>query len=288
MSDDLPPRWVFREGDLALLVDRKGRRHLVTLEAGKSFHTHAGVLPHDALIGRQSGCRVMAGSQKMLALKPTLAEYVQEIPRATQIIYPKDVGPILVYGDVFAGARVLEAGLGSGALTLALLQAVGPQGSVTAYELKQETLEKALRNLRRHGQASAKFSARVANVYEAIEERELDRIVLDAPEPWQVVAHAAGALVPGGVFLSYLPTVLQVHRLTEALAAHAEFDLVETFEVLIRPWHVTRRSVRPAHRMVAHTGFITTARKCAPGKFLRPDEWEAGGEDEAETPSNSP
>lgn len=284
MAEDTGPRWVFREGDLALLVDRKGRRHLLTLEAGKSFHTHAGAVPHDALIGQESGCRVTAGSQRMLALKPTLAEYIQEVPRATQIIYPKDVGPILVYGDVFAGARVLEAGLGSGALTLALLQAVGPWGVVTAYELKQETAERALRNLRRRGPVPEGFSVRVADVYGGIVERELDRIILDVPEPWRVVAAAAEALVPGGVFLSYLPTVLQVHRLGEALAAQPEFDLVETFEVLIRPWHVTRRSVRPVHRMIAHTGFITTARKCAPGKFLRPDGWgeeaEPSGESE--------
>jgi tRNA (adenine57-N1/adenine58-N1)-methyltransferase len=274
MTEPAAHRWVFHTGDLALLVDRKGRRNLVTLEPGKSFHTHFGVLPHEAVIGQESGSRVTVGSQRVLALKPTLAEYIQEIRRVTQIIYPKDIGPILVYGDVFPGARVLEAGLGSGALTLALLAAVGPQGAVTTYELKQETVEKAVSNLRRHGPVPENFAAHVRDVYQGIAEPELDRVILDVPEPWNVVSHAAEALVPGGIFLSYLPTVLQVHRLGEALSAHPNFDLVDTFEVLIRPWHVSRRSVRPAHRMIGHTGFITTARRCAPGKLPRLEDSE--------------
>ncbi|MSQ11429.1 MAG: tRNA (adenine-N1)-methyltransferase [Dehalococcoidia bacterium] len=268
-SEPLTPSWVFREGDSALLIDRKGRRHLLELHAGKVFHTHFGMLPHEELFGQESGCRVKVGSQRVLALKPTLAEYVVEAPRVTQIIYPKDIGAILLSGDVFPGARVLEGGLGSGSLTLALIAAVGPQGRVTVYELHPETVEKALRNLRRRGPLPEHLDVRVADVYQGIAEGGLDRILLDVPEPWQVVAHAAEALAPGGIFLSFLPTVLQVHRLGEALTQHPQFDLVETIEVIVRPWHVSRRSVRPVHRMVAHTGFITTARKCAPGKLPR-------------------
>lgn len=269
---DQGPRWVFREGDQALLVDRKGRRYLLTLNAMQTFHTHAGALPHVAIIGRESGGRLSAGSQRFLALKPTLADAIQEIPRATQVIYPKDIGPILVYGDVFPGARVLTAGLGAGALTLALLAAVGERGQVIAYEIREDVAEKGRRNLMRRNPVSQNLTIRMQDVYQAIEEQELDRIILDVPEPWQVVPHAAEALVPGGILLSYVPTVLQVHQMALALQEHPNFDMVETFETLLRPWHVTRRSVRPTHRMVAHTGFITTARKCSPGKFVLPDD----------------
>ncbi|MSP78321.1 MAG: tRNA (adenine-N1)-methyltransferase [Dehalococcoidia bacterium] len=267
------PRWVFQPGDQALLIDRKGRRHMLTLEPGKAFHSNAGLFPHDGLIGQDSGCRIQIGSQKMLALKPTLAEYVQEMPRVTQVIYPKDIGPILTYADVFPGARVLEAGMGSGSLTLALVGAIGPQGRLFCYDLHQETIDKALRNLRRRSPVPDNLTAQRGDVYQAITEKELDRIILDVPEPWNVVPHAANALVPGGILLCWLPTVLQIHRLAKAFAQQPEFDLVDSFEVILRPWHLTGQSARPVHRMIAHTGFITTARKCAPGKFLRPDQW---------------
>jgi tRNA (adenine57-N1/adenine58-N1)-methyltransferase len=215
---------------------------------------------------------VELGGEKLLVLRPTLAEYIQRARRATQVIYPKDLGPILVYGDIFPGARVLEAGLGSGALTLALLRAVGPQGSVVSYEVREALIPKALRSIHTLFPGAPNLTVRQADLYEGIQERELDRIILDVPEPWQAVEHAAEALVPGGILLSFLPTTLQLHRLGEALRGHPNFDLVDTFEVLLRPWHVSGRSVRPAGRMVAHTGFITTARKCAPGKLLPPEK----------------
>ena len=265
-------RGPFREGDHALLISRKGRRYLLRLDPSRSFETHAGILPHAAIIGQEVGCRVSAGGQKFLAVRPTLAEYVQESARATQIIYPKDLGPILVYADIFPGARVLEAGLGSGALTLALLRAVGAQGIVVSYEVRPELIEKAQRKICAVFSDTANWTARHADVYAGIEERDLDRVVLDVPEPWKAVEHAAEALGPGGILLSFLPTVLQVHRLVQALDGHPNFDLVDSFEVLLRPWHVSRRSIRPQHRMVAHTGFITTARKCAPGKFIPPEK----------------
>ena len=255
----------FDEGDLALLVDRKGRRYLLTLKAEGTFHTHLGYLDHGQLIGRQEGeWFFTTKGHRLLALKPTLADYVLEMKRVTQVIYPKDIGAILVLADIFPGARVVEAGFGSGALTLALLRAVGEPGSVTSYELRSGQSEKALKNIEPLLPKNHCLTIKEGDIYQGIEERDVDRLVLDVPEPWHVAPAASEALVPGGVFLSFVPTVLQVHRLVQALNAELSYQLVETVEVILRPWHVTERSVRPTHRMVAHTGFITTARKCSP------------------------
>ena len=263
-SEGASRRGEFRAGDLALLIDRKRRRYLVRLEAGGAFHTHMGILPHADLIGREAGCRVSIAGHRLLALRPTLSDYILESPRVTQVIYPKDLGAILVYGDIYPGARVLEAGLGSGALTTALLRAVGPTGEVVSYETRSEQVPRALQNIRTAVGETPNHSVRLADLYDGIVDRDVDRIVLDVPEPWRAVGHAADALAPGGILLCFLPTVLQVHRLSEELDRSPRFDLVETFEVMVRPWHMSRRSARPQHRMVAHTGFITTARLCAP------------------------
>jgi len=249
---------------MVLLLGRKERRYLITLEQGGAFHSHAGTLPHDALIGQPEGswARTSHG-QVLLAVRPTLADFVQEVPRRTQVIYPKDLGAILLLGDIFPGARVLEAGLGSGVLTVALLRGVGEAGQVISYEVRPEQVEWGMANVRRFFSDPHNLTVKVADVYQGIEERDLDRIVLDVPEPWHVVPWAAEALVPGGIFLSFLPTTLQIHRLAEALRDDGRFQLIETVEVMLRPWYVSQRSVRPVHRMVAHTGFITTARRCA-------------------------
>jgi len=253
----------FAPGDRVLLVDNRRRRHLVTLAAGGQFHTHAGVLQHDDVIGRSDGSivRTTRGA-RLTALRPTLAEYVLEMPRGAQVIYPKDIGPILVLADVFPGARILESGIGSGALTTALLRAAGPAGRVTGYEIREDFAQRAVRNVYGFLGDDVPLDVHVRDVYEGIDERDLDRIVLDLPEPWRVVKHAAGALRPGGILLAYLPTILQVGRLREELA-EAPFGLVETLEVLQRGWHVEGQSIRPDHRMVAHTGFLTVARLLA-------------------------
>ena len=263
---------LFQEGDLVLLVDRKRRRYLQRLTEKGSFQTHLGYVPHAEIIGQAVGSRVLVGGHRYLALRPTLAEYTVESRRLTQIVYPKDVGAILVAADIFPGARVLEAGLGSGALSMALLRAVGPTGKLFSYEVREGSIPGALENIRAALGDTPNHTVRCHDLYEGIPDEGLDRVTLDVPEPWRAVGHAAKALVPGGIFLAYLPTVLQVHRLVDALNREPEFDLVDAFEVLHRPWHVTRRSVRPVHRMVAHTAFLTTARKCAPGKLLRLDD----------------
>ncbi len=184
------------------------------------------------------------------------------MPRGAQVIYPKDIGPILILADIFPGARVLESGVGSGALTNALLRAIGPTGSVTGYEIREDFAARALENVHGFLGTDVPLDVQVRDIYEGIDEREVDRVVLDLPEPWRVVKHAADALVPGGILLAYLPTILQVGRLREELVS-APFGMIESLEVLHRTWHVEGQSIRPDHRMVAHTGFLTVARRLA-------------------------
>lgn len=255
----------FQEGDLALLIDRKRRRYLVTLTAGQVFHSHLGRLAHGDLIEHTVGgwYRTDRG-HTLLAVRPTLADYVLEMPRGPQIIYPKDLGNILTMADIFPGATVIEAGIGSGSLTASLLRAVGTTGRVITYEIDGSVVDRAMRNIRNIVPDPASLTVRIGDVYQGIEERGIDRIVLDLPEPWLVVGTAGDALVMGGIFLSFLPTILQVHHLTMELDRDTRFQRIETVETLLRSWHVTERSVRPAHRMVAHSGFLTTAMRCEP------------------------
>jgi tRNA (adenine57-N1/adenine58-N1)-methyltransferase len=250
----------FVAGDRVLLVDAKRRRHLVTLTEGGEFHTHAGVLAHDLLIGQVEGAtvRTTLGS-RLVAVRPTLSEYVLEMPRGAQVIYPKDLGPILMLADLFPGARVLESGVGSGALTLAILRAIGATGQLTGYELRDDFARRARANVDGFLGPDVPLEIEVRDVYEGIELDDLDRVLLDLPEPWRVVKHAETALHEGGILLAYLPTIGQVMRLREELAG-SSFGMVETLEVLQRTWHVDGQSVRPDHRMVAHTGFLTHAR----------------------------
>jgi tRNA (adenine57-N1/adenine58-N1)-methyltransferase len=249
----------FAPGERAMLVDAKGRRYLLTLATGGEFHTHAGVVRHDDVIGREEGSAVRSSSgARYLAVRPTLAEFVLKMPRGAQVIYPKDLGPILMLADVFPGARVLEAGVGSGALSMTLVRA---GAIVRGYELRPEFAARARANVEAMlgAEALARYSVEIRDVYEGIDETGLDRVLLDLPEPWRVVKHAEAALRPGGILVSYLPTITQVIQLREALAQSA-FGMAETVEVLQRSWHVEGQSVRPDHRMVAHTGFLTAAR----------------------------
>ena len=257
---------VLRLGEVILLVDlRRGKRHLVTLRAGQAFHSDRGFVPHDTLVGLPEGSvAVTSRGARYLALRPTLAEYVLEMPRGAQIIYPKDLATIALFADIGPGQTVVEAGLGSGALTLVLLRLVGPTGRVVSYETREEFARRAQRNIEARLGPAVPLTVRPQDVYLGIAEQDVDRVVLDLPEPWRLVDSAATALRAGGIFCAYVPTIPQSQRVHEALAAHPAFALAETFETLLRPWNIAGPSVRPAHRMVAHTGFLTLARRVQP------------------------
>jgi tRNA (adenine57-N1/adenine58-N1)-methyltransferase len=257
-----------------LLIDRRNRRYLITLKSGSVFHTHMGTLRHDQLIGQEEGCWLRTSyGMELLALRPTLSEYTLEMPRATQVVYPKDLGAILMEADIFPGATVVEAGLGSGALTLALLRAVGSLGKVVSYDLDEALISKTVSRIKAFTGDVPNLVVKLGDVYQGIAERDIDRLVLDLPEPWRAVPHAPQSLKPGGILISLLPTALQVHQLAMALEAEPRFTLVRSFEMLMRTWHVSSKSLRPDHRMVAHTAFLVTARRCHPrGAAARPDE----------------
>lgn len=256
-----------------LLIDTKGRKYLVTLVQGQEFHSHRGAVPHDALIGTDEGSMVAStGGTGFTVFRPTMADFVLKMKRGAQVVYPKDIGLILVHADIFPGARVLEAGSGSGSLTLALARAVGPNGTVISYEVREDHHEGALSNIeswfRGLGGKPENLDLRLGDVFDVPEDEAVDRMVLDLPEPWHAVGTSTRALAPGGIFCSYLPTIPQVMRTVEALR-RAGFGSIGTLEGLVRTWNVEDRSVRPDHRMVAHTGFIVTARKLSgPGRAL--------------------
>jgi tRNA (adenine57-N1/adenine58-N1)-methyltransferase len=250
---------LFEPGDLVLLIDRKQRRYLVTLALDGSFHSHAGYVTHDAIVAQAEGTTVRStGGAAYLAVRPTLADFVIEMPRGAQVIYPKDLGAILIQADIYPGARVLEAGVGSGALSMTLLRA---GAIVSGYELREDFAAKAQANVTAFlgDDVAQRYSVQLRDVYDGIDERDLDRVVLDLAEPWRVVKHAEAALHVGGILLSYVPSVIQVSQLRQALDESA-FGMAQTSEVLHRGWYVKDAAVRPDHRMVAHTGFLTTAR----------------------------
>jgi tRNA (adenine57-N1/adenine58-N1)-methyltransferase catalytic subunit len=250
-------------GELVVLTDRKRRRYLVTLEPGAEWHSHAGVVPHDALIGAREGSAVRTNrNMEVVVLRPTREDFVLKMKRGAQVIYPKDQAMILAAADVRPGCTVVEAGAGSGALTLALLAAVGPNGRVVSFERRDDHAAVARRNVARfHGGEPDTWELRLGDVAEGLVEVHAHRVILDLLEPWQVVPAAAAALAPGGIVLAYTPTVPQVMRFTETLWGDGRFTDVRTTETLVRPWDVDGLAVRPAHRMVAHTAFLTTARR---------------------------
>ena len=262
----------FQAGDRVQLTDPKGRMHTLVLAPGKVFHTHRGSLAHDELIGRPDGSVVSSsGGTAYLALRPLLADYVLSMPRGAQVIYPKDAAQIIAMGDVFPGARVLEAGAGSGALTCWLLRAVGGDGHVVSYEQRADFADIARRNVEAfRGEAPvATWTLRVGDVAEC-PDTGFDRIILDMLTPWDVLDLVTRALVPGGVFVGYVATTPQLSELVEALRARGGFTEPRAWESLVRDWHADGLAVRPDHRMIAHTAFLVTARRLAPGVVAPP------------------
>jgi len=273
VSSDAPvadgaDRSLLRAGEKVLLVDAKERRYLLTLRPDAGFHTHVGIVAHNDLIGAYEGSTIFGSTgRRFLVVRPTLSDMVLKMPRGAQVIYPKDLAAILMEADIAPGMRVLEAGVGSGALSMALLRA---GASVVGYELREDFANRAHNNVVAMVGDDADYRVELRDVYEGIEERGLDRIVLDLPEPWQVVPHAEVALRSGGIICAYLPTINQTAQFRGSLQDSA-FGMPGTLEVLHRTWHIEDRSVRPDHRMVGHTGFLTTARLLRPeGKGSRP------------------
>jgi len=253
----------FRGGEMALVIDNKERHYLVRLDPTGSFQYHRGVLAHSEIIGADEGTTLTAsGGGELLVLRPRLADYILKMQRGAQVVYPKDIGPIMVWGDIGAGMRVLEAGTGSAALTAALLRAVGPTGSVVTVELRDDHQRQALKTLNRwFGEVPSNLDMRIGDVEAVAAEVVADRIVLDLPEPWHV-ARVAAESQPGGIVLtSYLPTVPQVQQLVETMRDTGAYAEIDVFETMHRTWNVKGRSVRPDHQMIGHTGFITTARR---------------------------
>ncbi len=262
MNDGL----AFQDGEQVLLIDQRGKRHLIFLRKSETFHSDRGWIMHDAIIGQPEGSWVRSSmGLRYLAFRPTLAEFVLEMPRGAQVIYPKDLAMILFWADIYPGCRVLEAGMGSGALTLALLRAVGPEGKVVSFEQRDEFARRALANIHmRLGEVST-LTVRLRPVEDGLAEEEpVDRVLFDLPEPWKLTQAVARVLRPGGIFMCYVPTIIQSHQISEALHRERHWALVETFETLFRPWNIEGTSVRPFHRMVAHTGFVTVARRVVP------------------------
>ncbi len=270
---------VLQSGQRIHLVDKKGRHYAVTLKAGDRVQHSGETMLHDDLIGQPDGTQArFSGGKTMVALTPTLAEYILKMPRGAQVLYPKDIAMILMWADVHPGARVFEAGVGSAALTLGLLRAVGDRGRVVSYEIREDFARTAMKNIERFLGPADNFQLVRRDVYEGIdrvgegegESRSFDRVILDVPEPWRVVPHVPDVLRQGGIYLSFVPTVPQVVQTVDALRRTNAFGMLQTFETLMRHWNIEGRSVRPDLRMVAHSGFITVARRVETGAAFHP------------------
>jgi tRNA (adenine57-N1/adenine58-N1)-methyltransferase len=251
------------ENDAVLFIDRRGRRYLKILAPGRKISIRGEIIA-DGLFGLDEGSRVkLSTGEPFLVLRPTYADLIPHLPRAAQVIYPKDTGPMLVWGDVYPGATVIEGGVGAGAFTIALLRAVGPYGRVISYELREDFAAHARRNVATFFGDAPNWELKLRDLYSGFDETEADRLFLDLPEPGRALEVAACALRPGGVFVGYVPTALQLKEVVESLQQHPLFGEIESFETLLRNWHVKGMSVRPVHRMVAHSAFIIVARRLA-------------------------
>lgn len=260
-----------RVGESVQLTDDRGKHHTIVLEEGKRFHTHRGSIGHDDLIGSPEGCVVYSDRKvPYLALRPLLMDFVLSMPRGATVIYPKDSAAIISVADIFPGARVLEAGAGSGALSCSLLRAIGPNGRLFSFERREDFAEIAAANvLKFFGETQSTWNLTTGDLVESLPESEaaagVDRVVLDMLAPWECIDAVASVLIPGGVLVVYVATTTQMSTVVEALREHGEFTEPVTTETLVRSWHVEGLAVRPDHRMIGHTGFLVQTRRMAPG-----------------------
>jgi tRNA (adenine57-N1/adenine58-N1)-methyltransferase catalytic subunit len=265
---------VFKVGDKVQLTGPKGRLNTITLVKGGAFGTHRGDLKHDSIIGKPDGSVVAnQNGVEFLALKPLLNDFVLSMPRGAAIVYPKDAAQILVEGDIFPGATVVEAGVGSGGLSLYLLRAIGSEGTLHSFERRSEFAEIAAGNVKSQTGSSPKnWKIHLGDLQEELPKKlkpqSVDRVVLDMLAPWECIDSCAEVLAPGGLIVIYVATVTQLSRVAEDLRATRLFTEPDAFESLVRPWHLQGLAVRPEHRMIAHTGFLLTARRLAPGAIL--------------------
>jgi tRNA (adenine57-N1/adenine58-N1)-methyltransferase len=280
-TDDVPAaawsgvhRGPLRPGEWVRLTDHKGRRHNFCLEAGKRFFSNKGHLDHDELIGRDEGFTVTtSGGAQYMVFRPLLSEFVVSMPRGAAVVYPKDSAQIIAMADVFPGARVIEAGVGSGALTCSLLRMVGPHGSVSSYERREEFADVARRNVHQffaapEGETHPAWTLTVGDLADELPRtgERCDRLILDMLAPWECIDAAADALVPGGILCAYVATTTQLSRFVESVRVHGGFTEPAAWESLVRDWHVEGLAVRPGHSMIGHTAFLVTARRMAPGE----------------------
>jgi tRNA (adenine57-N1/adenine58-N1)-methyltransferase catalytic subunit len=249
--------------DAIILIDRKGRRYLKILTPGRKLLIR-GELLVDEVIGVEEGSRVkFSMGEAFLVLRPTYADLIPLLPRKAQVIYPKDTGPLVVWGDVFPGATVIEGGVGAGALTIALLRAVGPNGHLISYEIREDFAAAAKKNVATFFGEAPNWTLKRRDLYEGFDERGVDRMFLDLPEPERALDIAAEALRPGGVLICYVPTTVQLKETVDALQGRSDFGEIESFETMLRHWQVKGLSVRPHFRMVAHSAFIIASRRLA-------------------------
>jgi tRNA (adenine57-N1/adenine58-N1)-methyltransferase len=268
------PTGPFRAGDKVQLTGPKNRLYTITLESGGSFGTHRGDIRHDEIIGKPEGSIIHNQyGVEYLALRPLLTDFVMSMPRGAAIVYPKDSAQIIVEGDIFPGARVVEAGVGSGALSLYLLRAIGPSGRLDSFERREEFAQIARANVITHtGRNPDNWNIHLGDLQDklpsVVEAGDADRVVLDMLAPWECIDAVADALIPGGLVLAYVATVTQLSRFTEALRNSRHFAEPQAWESMVRGWHLEGLAVRPEHRMIGHTGFLVTARRIAPNTVL--------------------
>jgi len=264
----------FRVGDRVQLTGPKGKLNTISLQAGGEFHTHRGVLQHDAIIGQPDASVVLSSNEiEYLALRPLLTDFVMSMPRGAAIIYPKDAAQIIGSADIFPGARVVEAGVGSGALSLWLLRAIGQDGHLHSFERREEFSTVARANVVGFlGAEPTNWDITIGDLThtlgDVVEPGTADRVILDMLAPWECLGAVSDALAPGGVLLCYIATVTQLSRVAEAIRSTGNFTDPDSSETIIRGWHVEGLAVRPDHRMIGHTGFLLTARRLAPGAVL--------------------